>query len=144
MRFFSRFGLRNFFSGQFFGEISLLTGVPRSATITAATQAVIYEITQSTMAELLKNRSELMENLSQVMADRRLRNETALQSLTGQAQQEADGPEEEGERQDRNEEQTGQAGRHDLAGEKGADRQVEGIALEGKRLEFIPQDTFPL
>ncbi len=68
--------------GQFFGEISLLTGVPRSATITAATTAVIYEITQATMAELLKNRPEIMENLSLVMADRRLRNEAALNSLT--------------------------------------------------------------
>lgn len=75
--------------GQFFGEISLLTGVPRSATITAATDSVIYEITQATMAELLKNRPEIMENLSQVMAERRLRNESTLQSLSGQAQEEA-------------------------------------------------------
>lgn len=75
--------------GQFFGEMSLLTGVPRSATITAATSAIIYEITQATMAELLQNRPAIMEALSVAMADRRMRNEVALNSLTEEAQQQA-------------------------------------------------------
>ncbi len=75
--------------GQFFGEMSLLTGVPRSANITAATAAVIYEITQTAMAEILHKRPQIMESLSNAMADRRLRNEAALHALSSEAQQEA-------------------------------------------------------
>ena len=61
--------------GEVFGEMSLLTGVARSATVTAATDAVIYEITQKAMAELLQRRPALMHSLSEIMAERRLRNE---------------------------------------------------------------------
>lgn len=63
--------------GEVFGEMSLLTGVARSATVTAATDAVVYEITQKAMAELLQRRPELMLSLSEVMAERKLRNEQA-------------------------------------------------------------------
>ena len=69
--------------GQFFGEMSLLTGVPRSATITATTDAVIYEITQASMAELLRSRPEVMEKLSLMMAERRLRNEQTKDHQSG-------------------------------------------------------------
>jgi small-conductance mechanosensitive channel/CRP-like cAMP-binding protein len=75
--------------GQFFGEMSLLTGVPRSATITAATDAVIYEITQASMAELLQSRPEVMEKLSLMMAERRLRNEQTKDRQSGLPDEEA-------------------------------------------------------
>ncbi len=68
--------------GEVFGEMSLLTGVARSATVTAATDAVIYEITQKAMAELLQRRPELMHSLSEVMAERRLRNAQANEAPT--------------------------------------------------------------
>lgn len=75
--------------GQFFGEMSLLTGVPRSATITAATDALVYEITQKSMAELLQKRPVLMNRLSEVMAERRLRNENTHQQQSRQEQEAA-------------------------------------------------------
>lgn len=72
--------------GEFFGEMSLLTGVPRSATITAVTDTVMYEITQKAMAELLQRRPELMTRLSEMMAERKLRNERAGESVSIAAQ----------------------------------------------------------
>jgi CRP-like cAMP-binding protein len=63
--------------------------VPRSATITAATDAVIYEITQASMAELLQSRPEVMEKLSLMMAERRLRNEQTKDRQSGLPDEEA-------------------------------------------------------
>jgi hypothetical protein len=44
--------------GQFFGEMSLLTGEPRSATVKAAPGALVYEITKEVIAGLLEKRPE--------------------------------------------------------------------------------------
>lgn len=63
--------------GEVFGEMSLLTGVARSATVIPATDVAIIEITQKAMAELLQRRPALMNNLSEIMAARKLHNEQA-------------------------------------------------------------------
>jgi small-conductance mechanosensitive channel/CRP-like cAMP-binding protein len=68
--------------GQFFGEMSLLTGEPRSATVTAASGAIAYEITKEHVAALLSQRPELAEHISNVVADRRLRNVKAIAKAT--------------------------------------------------------------
>ena len=68
--------------GQFFGEMSLLTGEARSATITAASDAVAYEISKNAMAELLSHRPELAEQLSTIIAERKLRNQLASERST--------------------------------------------------------------
>ena len=68
--------------GQFFGEMSLLTGEARSATITAASDAVAYEITKSAMHELLRRRPELAETISAIVAERKLRNQQAGERTT--------------------------------------------------------------
>ena len=67
--------------GQFFGEMSLLTGEPRSATIKAATDAVTYEITKDIMNALFEHRPEIAEQISKVVAERRLRNLQAQQEV---------------------------------------------------------------
>ena len=66
--------------GQFFGEMSLLTGEPRSATVVAATDAVAYEITKDHMGELLRRRPEMARTISDIVAERRLRNEQASET----------------------------------------------------------------
>ncbi|MEM0968517.1 MAG: mechanosensitive ion channel family protein [Verrucomicrobiota bacterium] len=66
--------------GEFFGEMSLLTGDPRSATVRARTAGVVYEITKGAMTELLEKRPELLEPISQVVAERRLRMRKANES----------------------------------------------------------------
>lgn len=58
-------------SGQFFGEMSLFTGEPRSATITAETDLALFEITKPIMQEMLHNRPELISTISQTIADRK-------------------------------------------------------------------------
>lgn len=74
--------------GQFFGEMSLLTGEARSATVTAASDTIAYEITKEHMAALLTARPGLMEHMSKVVADRKLRNVKTLEHATQQEQQE--------------------------------------------------------
>jgi small-conductance mechanosensitive channel/CRP-like cAMP-binding protein len=63
--------------GDVFGEMSLLTGAPRSATVTAATEAVVFEITREDLGPVLARRPELAEALARLMADRQARNAEA-------------------------------------------------------------------
>jgi CRP-like cAMP-binding protein len=47
--------------GQFFGEMSLLTGEPRSATIKAITRSSCFEISKQHILTILKERPEIGE-----------------------------------------------------------------------------------
>jgi len=71
--------------GQFFGEMSLLTGAPRSATVIATSDCLAYEVGQEDLEPLLRTRQGLALRLSEVLAARQLRNapklEAARQSL---------------------------------------------------------------
>ncbi|MEX0774181.1 MAG: mechanosensitive ion channel family protein [Phycisphaeraceae bacterium] len=67
--------------GQFFGEMSLLSGEPRSATVTAISESTVYELTHEHVAPVLQRRGHIAEALSHVLADRRLRNEARLRQL---------------------------------------------------------------
>lgn len=58
--------------GSVFGEMALLTGEPRSATIRAASEVSVYEISKSTLQPILQNRPELIEELSMLLATRQL------------------------------------------------------------------------
>lgn len=58
-------------SGEFLGEMSLLTGDPRRATVRAATACVLYELSRETIAGLVEARPELTEILSLALAERR-------------------------------------------------------------------------
>jgi small-conductance mechanosensitive channel len=57
--------------GDAFGEGSLLTGEPRSATVRVLTEAVLIEITKETFGPLLEANPSLVESLSGVMRERR-------------------------------------------------------------------------
>lgn len=64
--------------GDFFGERSLLTGEPRSATVTCATDVVVGEIDKDAMSELLSQNPEVAEILSRAMAQHTLDNTSLL------------------------------------------------------------------
>ena len=66
--------------GQFFGEMSLLTGAPRSATVISTTDSLIYEVRQEALAPLLRIRQGLAKFLSEVLAVRQLRNAPKLRA----------------------------------------------------------------
>lgn len=57
--------------GDFFGEMSLLTGALRSATVLAATESVVYEIGAQEINALLAHRPELAWRLAEIVAQRR-------------------------------------------------------------------------
>jgi small-conductance mechanosensitive channel/CRP-like cAMP-binding protein len=64
--------------GDFFGEMSLLTGEARTATVVALCPCVLYEVTHGIIRDILSSRPKLVESLSRVVAERRLRSEAAI------------------------------------------------------------------
>jgi small-conductance mechanosensitive channel/CRP-like cAMP-binding protein len=61
--------------GEVFGEISLLTGQPRSATVTAALKSIIYEIQRADLDPILRRRPQIAEGLAAVMAEHQAEND---------------------------------------------------------------------
>jgi small-conductance mechanosensitive channel/CRP-like cAMP-binding protein len=67
--------------GALFGEMSLLTGLPRSATMTAVTDCELLEFDGSAFARLLSLREEIPQVLSDLAAARARENMAALEKL---------------------------------------------------------------
>lgn len=65
------------FPGAVLGEMSLLTGQPRSATVVAVTEAVVLELRKADLDPVLRARPELLEGLTAIMAARQARNSAA-------------------------------------------------------------------
>ncbi|MBI3414630.1 MAG: mechanosensitive ion channel family protein [Verrucomicrobia bacterium] len=61
-----------------FGEMSLLTGEKRSATVTAQTDCEVLEIEKPVLGEILQGRPELLQQLSELLAQRRMETEGIL------------------------------------------------------------------
>jgi CRP-like cAMP-binding protein len=59
-----------FAPGQWFGEVSLLTGDVREATVRARTESIVYEITKEHLDALFERRPELVEKLATALVDR--------------------------------------------------------------------------
>jgi len=72
--------------GQFFGEIALLTGEPRSTTVKAETEALVYEVTREDMDLLLDKRPEIAERLTEIIAQHRLHDAEFMQHLPAEQQ----------------------------------------------------------
>ena len=58
--------------GEFFGEMSLLTGAPRTATISSRTPSVLYEITRESILELIEDRPDISQSFSRAVAERQV------------------------------------------------------------------------
>jgi small-conductance mechanosensitive channel/CRP-like cAMP-binding protein len=56
---------------QFFGEMSLLTGEPRAATIVSQTRLQVLVLNKESMARLLKNNPPLVEQISRILVLRK-------------------------------------------------------------------------
>jgi small-conductance mechanosensitive channel/CRP-like cAMP-binding protein len=67
--------------GAFFGEMSVLTGQKRSATVYAMGDAVLYEITKQHIASLLDSNPGIAAILSRTVTERQLRNSAAAAEL---------------------------------------------------------------
>lgn len=57
--------------GQCIGEMSLLTGSPRSATVEAVTDCELVEIPKDSISVLFEERPELVDELAHIMTERR-------------------------------------------------------------------------
>lgn len=64
--------LRNLREGDFFGEMGLLTGEPRTATVTATEEAEVLEINNLCLKPILEENPDLVKILSQIVEERRL------------------------------------------------------------------------
>jgi len=60
-------------SGATLGEMSMLTGAPRSATVAAITGVTVYELTKDAIRPLIESRPEIAEHLSRLLAERQAR-----------------------------------------------------------------------
>jgi small-conductance mechanosensitive channel/CRP-like cAMP-binding protein len=66
-------------AGEIFGEMSLLTGEPRAATVTTITECVLYEMTRDDIQDFV-SRPEVAEHITHVAAKRHAKNERLLQA----------------------------------------------------------------
>jgi len=69
--------------GDCIGEMSLLTGEKRSATIIALDDMRVVEIDKETLASLIEAQPALLETLSDLLARRRMQNEGVLSQAMG-------------------------------------------------------------
>lgn len=60
--------------GQFFGEMSLLTGAPRGATVMPLVDSMVYEISREILEPVMRNRPEIAELMSRVLVQRQTAN----------------------------------------------------------------------
>lgn len=72
-------------AGNFFGEMSLLTGQPRNATVVAETFVDCYRLDRSVAAVLLKERPEFAQQLAEVLAKRQVDLEHLRENLDKEA-----------------------------------------------------------
>ncbi len=70
--------------GNFVGEMSLLTGEPRSATVKAVTPVTAIEVTKEGLQPLLEAKPDLSNKLAVIMAKRRFRTKEMIESRGAQ------------------------------------------------------------
>jgi len=72
-------------AGDFFGEMGLMTGAPRSATVNALTDVECYRLDKEAFNETLHRRPEIAEDISLILARRRVELEATREDLTEEA-----------------------------------------------------------
>ncbi len=59
-------------SGSYFGEMSLLTGAPRAASVIAAVDSQVFEVRRDTLRPVLQQRADIAQHMSDTLAKRQL------------------------------------------------------------------------
>lgn len=70
--------------GSAFGEVSLLTGDPRTATVRALTEATLLEIDKKTLFPIVRDNPSIIGMLELTMQERRKRSADALEAARGE------------------------------------------------------------
>lgn len=63
--------IRNLKAGEFFGEMALFTGEPRTATVVADEEAEVLEIKHNCLKPIIENNPELVESFGEIIERRR-------------------------------------------------------------------------
>jgi CRP-like cAMP-binding protein len=72
-------------AGDFFGEMGMMTGEPRAATVVALSDVECYRLDKEAFHDILQRRPELAENISEILAGRRVELEAAREGLDEEA-----------------------------------------------------------
>ena len=73
-------------AGDCFGEMSLLTGESRTATVQAESDCYVLEIGKPVMADVIRDSPDCLERLSELLARRKMENEGVLKEAASQDQ----------------------------------------------------------
>jgi small-conductance mechanosensitive channel/CRP-like cAMP-binding protein len=71
--------------GDFFGEMGMMTGEPRSATVLALSDVECYRVDKDAFHNILRSRPEIAEDISHVLAHRRVELDAAREGLNEEA-----------------------------------------------------------
>jgi small-conductance mechanosensitive channel/CRP-like cAMP-binding protein len=71
--------------GQFFGEMSLMTGEPRQATCRAATDTVCWVVDQALFRSVLDAQPSIAEDISGILAERQVELDASKEDLSAEA-----------------------------------------------------------
>lgn len=71
--------------GNFFGEMGLMTGAPRAASVIAQTDIECYRLDKEVFEEVLHSRPSIAEEISHILVKRRAELDTVLQDMDAQS-----------------------------------------------------------
>lgn len=71
--------------GDFFGEMGMMTGEPRKATVAALTDMLCYRLDKASFQEIIKHRPEIAEDISHLLASRGVELEAVREELSEEA-----------------------------------------------------------
>ena|SRR2546422_4180121 len=74
--------------GDFFGEMGMMTGEPRMATVMALSNVECYRLDKEAFNDVLRSRPEIAEDISRVLARRRAELDAARENLNEEAKRE--------------------------------------------------------
>ena len=72
-------------AGDFFGEMGMMTGAQRSATVIALSEVECYRIDKEAFHDILRSRPQIAEDISEVLARRRAELDAAREDLNEEA-----------------------------------------------------------
>ncbi|MBI5625973.1 MAG: mechanosensitive ion channel family protein [Nitrosomonadales bacterium] len=67
--------------GSFFGEMSLMTGAPRAASVIAKTDVECYRLDKDAFEEIMRERPSIADEVAHILVERRAQLDSAMQNL---------------------------------------------------------------